>query len=156
MRPLRPANDEDPLVQNIGGGIIALLIGYPLLLAAGQILFKRTASRLVGLAMPEQLVVLVAQPPFYATCVLYAAATVLWVWLLTRIPLSAAYRFVGLSFIVFVVVPVAGWWFLGEPLGLRYWTGIGLIVAGVGVIAEAGASNPPSRDPPASAFSDPH
>jgi hypothetical protein len=37
-------------MQNIGRGAIALLIGYPLLLAAGQILFKRTAARLVGLS----------------------------------------------------------------------------------------------------------
>ena len=101
--------------------------------------------------MPEQLVALLVQPSFYAACLLYAGATVLWVWLLTHIPLSAAYPFVGLSFIV---VPVASWWFLGEPLGLRYWTGIGLIVAGVGVIAEAAVPNAPSRDPPAGAFSD--
>jgi drug/metabolite transporter (DMT)-like permease len=120
-----------------------------LLLAAGQILFKRTATPLVGLPMPEQLLALLVQPSFYTACLLYAAATVLWVWLLTHIPLSAAYPFVALSF---VVVPVASWWFLGEPLDRRYWTGIGLIVAGVGVIAVAAAPN--ARDPPASAFSD--
>src|SRR5437867_1430950 len=97
MRALRPANDKDsPLVHDTGRGIIALLIGYPLLLAAGQILFKRTATRLVGLPMPEQLMALLVQPSFYAACLLYAAATVLWVWLLTHIPLSAAYPFVGL------------------------------------------------------------
>jgi undecaprenyl phosphate-alpha-L-ara4N flippase subunit ArnE len=136
-------------VQNIGRGAIALLIGYPLLLAAGQILFKRTAARLVGLPMPEQLLALLVQPSFYTACLLYAAATVLWVWLLTHIPLSAAYPFVALSF---VIVPVASWWFFGEPLGRQYWTGIGLIVAGVGVIAVAAAPN--GRDPPASEFSD--
>jgi undecaprenyl phosphate-alpha-L-ara4N flippase subunit ArnE len=139
------------LVQNIGRGAIALLIGYPLLLAAGQILFKRTAARIVGLPMPEQLLALLVQPSFYTACVLYAAATVLWVSLLTHIPLSDAYPFVALSF---VIVPVASWWFFGEPLGLGYWTGIGLIVAGVGVIAETAAPNAPSRDPPAGAFSD--
>ena len=78
-------------MQNIGRGAIALLIGYPLLLAAGQILFKRTAARLVGLPMPEQLLALLIQPAFYTACMLYAAATVLWVWLLTLIPLNAAY-----------------------------------------------------------------
>ena len=135
-------------MQEIGRGVIALLIGYPLLLAAGQLLFKRTATRLVGLPMPEQLLTLLVQPSFYAACLLYAAATVLWVWLLTYIPLSAAYPFVALSF---VVVPIASWWFLGEPLGRRYWMGIGLIVAGVSVIA--GAAAPNGRDP-ASAFSD--
>ena len=127
-----------PLIQNIGRGAIALLIGYPLLLAAGQILFKRTAARLVSLPMPEQLLALLVQPAFYIACMLYAAATVLWVWLLTLIPLSAAYPFAALSF---VIVPVASWWFLGEPLGGRYWAGIGLIVAGVSVIATVTAPN---------------
>ena len=136
-------------MQNIGRGAIALLIGYPLLLAAGQILFKRTAARLVGLPIPEQLLALLVQPAFYTACLLYAAATVLWVWLLTLIPLSAAYPFAALSF---VIVPVASWWFLGEPLVLRYWMGIGLIVAGVSEIASATAPN--GRDPPASAFRD--
>jgi hypothetical protein len=99
-------------VQNIGRGAIALLIGYPLLLAVGQILFKRTAARLVGLPMPEQLLALLIQPSFYTACLLYAAATVLWVWLLTYIPLSAAYPFVALSF---VIVPVASWCFSASP-----------------------------------------
>jgi drug/metabolite transporter (DMT)-like permease len=137
-----------PLVQKIGRGVVTLLVGYPLLLAAGQLLFKRTATRLVGLPMPEQLLALLVQPSFYAACLLYAAATVLWVWLLTLTPLNAAYPFVALSF---VAVPIASWWFFGEPLGRRYWTGIGLIVAGVSVIA--GAPAPNGRDPPASAFS---
>jgi drug/metabolite transporter (DMT)-like permease len=140
-----------PLIQNIGRGAIALLIGYPLLLAAGQILFKRTAARLVGLPMPEQLLALLVQPAFYLACMLYAAATVLWVWLLTLIPLGVAYPFAALSF---VIVPVASWWFLGEPLlGGRYWAGIGLIVAGISVIVSM--TTPDRRDPPASAFSDP-
>jgi multidrug transporter EmrE-like cation transporter len=99
--------------------------------------------------MPEQLLALLVQPAFYTACMLYAAATVLWVWLLTLIPLSAAYPFAALSF---VIVPVASWWFLGEPLGGRYWAGIGLIVAGVSVIASVTAPN--GWDPPASAFSD--
>jgi len=134
-------------VQEIGRGVIALPIGYPLLLAVGQLLFKRTATRLVGLPMPEQLLTLEVQPSFYAAGLLYAAATV---WLLTYIPLSAAYPFVALSF---VIVPVASWWFFGEPPDLQYWTGIGLIVAGVGVIAAATAPNAPSRGTPAGAFS---
>jgi hypothetical protein len=150
MRALRLANDKDPArAKHRGRGLIALLIGYPLLLAAGQILFKRTATRLVGRAMPEQLVALLVQPSFYAACLLYAGATVFWVWPLTHIPLSAAYLRRALlhrSSCRELVVS-------RRALGLRYWTGIGLIVAGVGVIAEAAAPNAPSRDPPAGAFS---
>ena len=48
---------------------------------------------------------------FYVACLLYAAATVLWVWILTKLPLSTAYPFVGLSF---VMVALAGWCFLGR------------------------------------------
>ena len=138
-------------MQRIGGGVVAILVGYPLVLAAGQLLFKRTATRLVGLPMPEQLLALLVQPSFYVACLLYAAATVLWVWLLTYIPLSAAYPFAALSF---VAVPIASWWFLGEPLDRGYWMGIGLIVTGVAVVAVGMSSNPPSGDPPTSTFSD--
>src|SRR5438105_13905950 len=89
MRALHLANGKDPgRAKHRARGHRA---PDRLLLAAGQILFKRTATRLVGLPMPEQLAVLLVQPSFWAGCLLYAAATVLWVWLLTHIPLSAAY-----------------------------------------------------------------
>ena len=73
-------------------------------------------------------------PAFYAACLLYAAATVLWVWILARLPLSTAYPFVGLSF---VIVSLAGWFFLGEPASMRGWIGVLMVAAGVVLVASS-------------------
>jgi len=129
------------------GGLLALLIAYPLVLAAGQILFKRTALGVSGLPPLRWLTAMLSTPEFYAACVLYGAATVLWVWVLTRLSLAAAYPFVALSF---VVVPLAGWWLFGEAPTLRGWVGIALIVAGV-VIANAPAAGERTGPPGAEA-----
>ena len=63
---------------------------------------------------------------------LYAGATLLWVRILTTVPLSRAYPFVALAF---VLVPAAGYMFFGEPITLRYALGTALIVIGVAIAA---------------------
>ena len=62
------------------------------------------------------------------------AATLLWVRILTTVPLSRAYPFVALAF---VLVPAAGYLFFNESITLRYATGTALIVIGVAVAARA-------------------
>jgi drug/metabolite transporter (DMT)-like permease len=63
---------------------------------------------------------------------LYAGATLLWVRILTSVPLSRAYPFAALAF---VLVPAAGYLFFHEPITLRYALGTALIVVGVAVAA---------------------
>jgi drug/metabolite transporter (DMT)-like permease len=67
-----------------------------------------------------------------AALALYAVATVLWVYLLHGLALSRAYPFIALAF---AFVPLLGWLVLGEPLGARYWLGLGLMLAGLYVSA---------------------
>lgn len=57
-----------------------------------------------------------------------AASTLLWVWILKSIPLSVAYPFMALAF---VIVPLLCFFFLGETFTWRYLLGGGLIVMGV-------------------------
>ena len=99
----------------IPGGITPLLLFLLLLnaaaLAAGQLLFKSTAIRVMGLPFVAMVSKIALVPSFYAACLLYAAATVVWVWILARLPLSTAYPFVGLSF---VMVSLAGWCLSGR------------------------------------------
>ena len=64
----------------------------------------------------------------------YAAATLLWVRILMTVPLSRAYPFVALAF---VLVPAAGYVFFHESVSLRYAAGTALIIAGVIVAARA-------------------
>ncbi len=60
--------------------------------------------------------------------VVYAAATLLWVFVLRTVPLSSAYALFSLAFLI---VPVLAWMFLGEPMSLNTLVGGAIIVVGV-------------------------
>ena len=78
---------------------VALLIAYATGMAGGQVLFKAAALRyLPDGTVAERAVSLVFNAYFLGAVALYVALTVLWVWLLTFIPLSRAYPFVALAF----------------------------------------------------------
>ncbi|MDE2006223.1 MAG: EamA family transporter [Rhodospirillales bacterium] len=103
---------------------------FTVMLAAGQVLFKT-----VGLALRrEGVVAILRAPSLYAALVLYGAATLLWIWILSRVPLTRAYPWVSLGAIL---VPLAGWWWFGEGVTPRFWLGVGLIVAGM-ALTQAG------------------
>ena len=107
---------------------LLLLLLTPLLLSAGQFLFKKTAAGLEARSLAEFLTSLLTSPWFWAALTVYGAATLLWVFALSRVPLTGAMPFVALTF---VIVPAIGAAFLGERLNLTYWLGVTLIIAGV-------------------------
>jgi drug/metabolite transporter (DMT)-like permease len=97
-----------------------------LMISAGQILFKYAASTsgegrsgLLGLFTNKFLII---------ACFIYGAATLLWVWQLKYVPLNRAYPIYAAAFII---VPLLGWCFFRERVGLSYGLGAGLIVIGV-------------------------
>lgn len=104
------------------------LLSFAVLLAVGQFLFKRSALALTDLGLSDSLLALARLPAFYAALILYGGSTVLWVWILTRVPLSLAYPFVA---VVMILVPFIGWYCFEESLSPAYWIGASLIVAGV-------------------------
>jgi drug/metabolite transporter (DMT)-like permease len=106
------------------------LLVFPVALTAGQILFKRSASRidLAGSWVLE----LARIPAMWAALALYAAATLLWVRILSTVPLTRAYPFAALAFIL---VPAAGYFLFDEPVNARYALGTAFIIAGVIVAA---------------------
>jgi drug/metabolite transporter (DMT)-like permease len=114
---------------------IVLLVVYAGCLSAGQLVFKLASEAVVGLSLAESLPRLLLTPAFYVACLFYVLATFLWVWLLSRIPLSQAYPFVMLALIF---VPLLNWYFFAEVPSLTYWLGVGLVVSGLVVIASAG------------------
>jgi drug/metabolite transporter (DMT)-like permease len=101
-------------------------------LAAGQIMFKlvsgRTHALMDILSNRETLFI------FAAAAALYGASTLAWIVALRSIPLSQAYLFMALGF---VIVPVAAHLVFGEPLNLRILFGAALICAGIWVAAAA-------------------
>lgn len=94
-------------------------------LALGQILFKLAAS---AMKSGHWLTDWLLNWQLMVALVVYAAATALWVLLLRTVPLSMAYPFVALAF---VIVPVAAHFVLGEPLRWQAVAGAAVIVAGV-------------------------
>ena len=115
---------------------IILLVVFALLLSLGQILFKHGADSTPRIDSLGSLPSLAAYPSIWAAIGLYAVTTLLWIYLLQQVPLSRAYPFAALGF---VLVPLFAWAIFGEPLTLTYGLGALLIVGGVSVIA-VGAS----------------
>jgi drug/metabolite transporter (DMT)-like permease len=72
-------------------------------------------------------------PSFEIALVLYGLSFVIWVWLLSKSPLSILYP-IALSMNV-VVALLSARWFLGETLTLTHMLGIGVIIIGIFLVA---------------------
>lgn len=103
------------------------LIGTPVLIAMGQVLFKM-ASLSTGDASLRGLLALALNPVLIAALALYGFGTLVWIYVLKSVPLTVAYSFMGLTF---CVVPVLAQVFFGEALTLRHGIGTALIFAGL-------------------------
>ncbi|MBI3154574.1 MAG: EamA family transporter [Burkholderiales bacterium] len=109
---------------------IVLLVCYAFGLSVGQLLFKMAAMSVQRPASwtASWLLRLLLDPYFVAAAVLYVGLSLLWVWMLSFIPLSRAYPFVALSILL---TPLWGHLLFGEALGKDYLLGLVLIVAGL-------------------------
>ena len=99
-----------------------------LMIAVGQLMFKSAASqwRFEGLTWTTAVNFL--SPLMIAALALYAVATVLWLYVLRTVPLSAAYSVFAFAFII---VPVLAHFVLDEPLSAKVLVGGAIIVAGI-------------------------
>lgn len=114
---------------------LALLLIYSLGLLVGQVLFKlaaktaaMAAKTAAGSSLLERGWGIVANIYFLTGAAIYFALSVFWVWLLTQVPLSKAYPFVAINFIL---AAVAGMLFFGETVSLLNAAGLLMIVAGI-------------------------
>ena len=113
------------------------LLLFSVSLAGGQLLFKRAAQEIIGVPATRILLVLATTPAMWAAVVLYAAATLLWVWILSRVPLSQAHPWAALGV---VVVPLAAVVVFGEVVRPVFWLDAALIVAGI-VLTQVGSGS---------------
>ena len=100
------------------------------IVAGGQILFKYTALQLRLAGSPWHPGVLL---PASLSLLIYGVAALLWIRLLQDVPLSRAYPYMALSF---VIVAGAGWLLFREQISGAYVVGLGLVVAGLIVLAQ--------------------
>jgi multidrug transporter EmrE-like cation transporter len=118
------SNDRLPLWQ------IVLLLAYAAGMSGGQVLFKMAALR-YGAAeggLADRLLGLVFNAYFVSALALYAGYAILWVWILTVIPLSRAYPFVALAF---ALTPLLGGFLFGDVISARLIAGIFFILCGL-------------------------
>jgi drug/metabolite transporter (DMT)-like permease len=113
---------------------ILVLTAYAIGMTMGQLLFKLAAMRLpIESGWQEKLARLIWLPYFWAALAIYVLLTVVWVYLLTFIPLSRAYAFVALAF---VLVPLGAFAFFNEALTLTFSLGLAAVVIGLVLIAQ--------------------
>jgi drug/metabolite transporter (DMT)-like permease len=102
-------------------------------ISSGQLLLKMAAMNLknphaVGIWLAGYCVNLY----LIAGICLLGMSTLLWIWVLRLLPLSLAYPFMALAFII---VPLLGHFLLHEPLAWRNLVGGALIALGVVVVS---------------------
>ena len=83
-------------------------------------------------AVLEGIIKSVQIPWLYMALTVYAFATILWLYILQRIPLSIAYPFSALAM---VIVPILAVFIFGERLSWSYWLGASFIFIGIIIIA---------------------
>lgn len=105
---------------------------FALVIAIGQLLFKRVSMGLAGVQGFDAIILKLATDPlFILALMLYGSATILWVLALREVPLSIAYPFTALAF---VLVPLASAAMFNEALSPRYFVGLAFVVGGVWIL----------------------
>ena len=114
------------------------LIGFTFIMSMGQLLFKKTAltisentTNTAGLI--EGVSRAIQTPWLYLALTTYALATVLWLYILQRIPLNLAYPFSALAV---AIVPILAIFIFGERVSTSYWIGLSLILTGTIIIGQ--------------------
>ena len=74
---------------------------------------------------------LLLEPRLLAALSMYAAAMVLWLQVLAKIPLSVAYPMLAVTY---AIVPLLASVFFKERIGVYHICGIGLVLLGVAII----------------------
>lgn len=101
---------------------------FTLILATGQLLFKRVGLSIRGKSLLEAASIMPAEPTLYAALATYGVATLLWIWILARVPLVQAYPWIGAGL---VIVPLLSSHLYGEKVSPLFWVGAGLIAVGL-------------------------
>ena len=111
------------------------LLGTSFLLSAGQALFKKSAlSVKKEPTISFDVFTLFLVPSFWIAIFLYGTATLLWIYLLQTVPLSRAYPFAALGF---VIVPCLAVILFGEKLSAYYLIGAMFVMIGVTITSRA-------------------
>ncbi len=114
---------------------ILLLILVAVGISVGQLLFKIAANKLAGESILDIVTKMFIDPYVLSALLIYFLITIVWLWILTEVPLSKAYPFVVLSYIF---TPLLASVFLYESITASYIIGVCLICSGLFIIVKFG------------------
>jgi len=110
--------------------MILLVGGIALLASFGQVLLKTGVSQ-IG-AGEQTLLIRLSQalfnPYVFVGLSIYAVCALLWLYVISKLPLSIAYPILGLTFFF---VPILGVFFFEETLSLKQGAGLMLLFLGI-------------------------
>lgn len=126
-----------PAVRTSSLASLALLLVSVAFAVMGQLTLKSAMLR-VGRIGTQQLSApavtigrMVSEPRLWLGLFLFVVSALFWLVVLSRIPLSVAYPFVGVSYIAIVL---GARLFLGEPVPLLRWLGVCVVAAGIAIV----------------------
>ncbi|SEJ62958.1 EamA-like transporter family protein [Bhargavaea ginsengi] len=112
--------------------VYLVLIANILLLVTGQVLWKMAVSNIDAWSLQAALR-LVLSPLFIGGAALYVVATGLWLYVLSKLPLSVAYPSQSMSYILAAVLALV---LFRETVQPMQWVGMLVIMFGVYLVAK--------------------
>lgn len=109
-------------------GLFSLAILQSLLLAGGQVMLKLGLSKMETFGWNIHFFrSLCLNWQFASSGVCFGASSLLWMYIVKRYPLSAAYPLISLSYVFGMIAAIV---IFHEHIELRKWIGVALIVGG--------------------------
>ena len=136
-----------PSRPGVGLASIALVLVSVAFSIAGQLTFRAAMDRVgfIGRAevsTPFATATRVAEPLLWVGLFLFGISAIFWLVVLSRVPLSVAYPFVGLSYILIVAFSRL---VLNESVPLLRWVGVIVVAAGIVIVGLSFRAYPESE-----------
>ncbi|GIP32849.1 EamA family transporter [Paenibacillus sp. J2TS4] len=112
---------------------LLIVLANVLLLVTGQLLWKITLNR-HPIKTWDNVLTILLQPSMILGCILFAAATLIWFYALSRYNLSRIYP---LQSMAYVLGAVGGVVFLRESMSVYQWLGLFFIVGGAFLLSKS-------------------
>lgn len=119
--------------MTVSAPIFVLSFTYLVFVLAGQLFYKKAAASVSTETLGKFLSSLAFNPQLWLATVLYVGAMVIWVLILKYLPLNRIFPI--MTAMLMLSLPLLTYYFLNEPLSLRYWLGVMLILLGIALIA---------------------
>jgi drug/metabolite transporter (DMT)-like permease len=110
-----------------------LILVNIVLLVAGQTLWKIGIEKRPPITGVGGVIMAMLSPWVMAGIALYVIATVVWIYLLSKMPLSLLYPMQSLAYVAAVIIAI---FVFREHVSVYRWVGVAIILVGVGFVVK--------------------